>query len=181
MKIVSADHAFRTMVHEVVSADHAFRTMVHETVSADHVGVLRVSTPAIAAWATTIVGVMSKPLRVLLVEDSERDAALLRLHLRRGGYDANVQRVDTRAALEAQLREGPWDVVVSDFNLPGFEAFAARTIVQESGGEIPFIVLSGDFSPSVIEGMAAAGIRYAGKYEMGKLVPIIDDRMRERA
>jgi CheY-like chemotaxis protein len=124
---------------------------------------------------------MSRPLRLLLVEDSERDAALLKLYLRRGGYDADVQRVDTRAALDAQLREGPWDVVVSDFNLPGFDAFAARKAVQESGSEIPFIVLSGDFSPSVIEEMAAAGIRYVYKHEMGKLGPTIEDCMRERA
>lgn len=124
---------------------------------------------------------MSRPLRLLLVEDSERDAALLKLHLRRGGYDAYVERVDTRAALDAQLREGQWDVVVSDFNLPGFDAFATGTAVQESGRDIPFIVLSGDFSPGVIEGLDAAGIRYVGKYEMGKLVPIIDDCLRERA
>ncbi|HYK03176.1 MAG TPA: response regulator [Thermoanaerobaculia bacterium] len=124
---------------------------------------------------------MSRPLRLLLVEDSERDAALLRLHLRRGGFDADVQRVDTREALEARLREGPWDVVVSDFNLPGFDAFAAREAVQESGRDIPFIVLSGDFSPSVLDGMDAAGIRYVYKYEMGKLVPIIEDCLRERA
>jgi len=131
--------------------------------------------------AHRIVGAMPKPLRLLLVEDSERDAALLKLHLRRGGYDASVERVDTTAALDAQLRAAPWDVVVSDFNLPGFDAFAARRIVQESGRGIPFIVLSGDFSPSAIEEMAAAGIRYVGKYELGKLVPIIDDCMRERA
>lgn len=124
---------------------------------------------------------MPKPLRLLLVEDSERDAALLKLYLRRGGYDAVVQRVDTRAALDAQLREGQWDVVVSDFNLPGFDAFGAREAVQESGRDIPFLVLSGDFSPNVIEGMAAAGIRYVCKYEIGKLVPIIDDCMKDRA
>ena len=124
---------------------------------------------------------MTKPLKVLLVEDSERDTALLKLTLRRGGYTADVHRVETRADLGAQLQDSPWDIVISDFNLPGFDAFAVRKIVQESGREIPFFVLSGDFSPDVMEAMVAAGIRYVGKYEIAKLVPIIDEYMRERA
>ena len=124
---------------------------------------------------------MTKPLKVLLVEDSERDTALLKLFLRRGGYDADVHRVDTRAELDAQLQAGRWDIVVSDFNLPGFDAFAARKAVQESGRDIPFVVLSGDFSPAVIEAMAAAGIRYLYKSEMREIVPIIDDCVRERS
>lgn len=124
---------------------------------------------------------MTKPLKVLLVEDSERDTALLKLTLRRAGYTADVYRVETRADLGAQLQDAPWDIVISDFNLPGFDAFAARKIVQESGRDIPFIVLSGDFSPDVMEAMVAAGIRYVGKYEIGKLVPIIDECMRERS
>ncbi|HEX6084195.1 MAG TPA: response regulator [Thermoanaerobaculia bacterium] len=124
---------------------------------------------------------MARPLRVLLVEDSERDAALLRLYLRRGGYDPDVQQVDTRAQLAAQLQAGPWDIVVSDFNLPGFDAFDARKMVLESARELPFIVLSADFSPAMTEQMAAAGIRYVCKYEIRSIIPIIDDYMRDRS
>jgi CheY-like chemotaxis protein len=123
---------------------------------------------------------MARPLRVLLVEDSERDEALLKLYLRRGGYDAALHRVDTLAELNAQLRAGEWDVVVSDFNLPGFDAFAARKAVQESGREIPFVVLSGDYTPALSQALDAAGIRYIAKYEMRNLLPIIDDYMRDR-
>jgi len=121
---------------------------------------------------------MPKPLRVLLVEDSERDAALLKLYLRRGGYDAQVQRVDTRGDLEAQLRAGTWDLVVSDFNLPGFDAFATMQAVKESGREIPVVVLSGDFSPAALEEIRAAGIRYAYKGDMSAIMAIIEDATR---
>ena len=124
---------------------------------------------------------MAKPLRVLLVEDSERDAALFKLYLRRGGYDADVHRVDTRAELAAQLQAGPWDIVVSDFNLPGFDAFASRDVLLESGRDLPFIVLSADFSPTMTEQMAAAGIRFVCKYEIRNVVTAIDETMRERS
>jgi CheY-like chemotaxis protein len=124
---------------------------------------------------------VAKPLRVLLVEDSERDAALFKLYLRRGGYDADVHRVETRAELAAQLQAGPWDIVVSDFNLPGFNAFAARDVLLESGLDLPFVVLSADFSPTMTEQITAAGIRYVCKYEMRKVVAVIDETMRERS
>lgn len=124
---------------------------------------------------------MAKPLRVLLVEDSERDAALLKLYLRRGGYDADVHRVETRVELQARLQAGPWDIVVSDFNLPGFDAFAAMKEVKESGRDIPFVVLSGDFSPTAIEAITAAGIRYVYKDDMPGVIAVIDQSVRERA
>jgi CheY-like chemotaxis protein len=124
---------------------------------------------------------MPKSLTLLLVEDSDRDAALLKLTLRRGGYDADVHRVDTLADLATQLGAGTWDVVISDFNLPGFDAFAARNMVLESGRDLPFIVLSADFSPTTIQQMTAAGIRHVSKYEIRNVVAIIDDYMRERS
>ena len=124
---------------------------------------------------------MPKPLRVLLVEDSERDAALLKLFLRRGGYDAQVHRVDTRPELDAQLQAGAWDIVVSDFNLPGFDAFAAVQAVKESGRDVPIVLLSGDFSPAALEEIRAAGIRYACKGDMPAILTIIEDSRREGA
>jgi CheY-like chemotaxis protein len=123
---------------------------------------------------------MAKPLRVLLAEDSERDEALLKLYLRRGGYDVELQRVDTLAALDAQLRAGAWDVAISDFNLPGFDAFAARKAVLQSGREIPFLVLSGDYSPALRETLDAEGIRYLTKSEIRNIVPVIDELLRNR-
>ncbi|HYI10173.1 MAG TPA: response regulator [Thermoanaerobaculia bacterium] len=121
---------------------------------------------------------MAKPLRMLLVEDSERDAALLMLYLRRGGYAPEVRRVDTRAELRSELRDGRWDIVVSDFNLPGFDAFAAMADLQASGRSIPFVVLSGELAPNVIETITAAGSRFVYKYVMREIVPIIDEYMR---
>ena len=52
---------------------------------------------------------MTKPLRVLLVEDSERDAALVKLYLRRGGFDATVHRVETAEEMAAVLQAEEFD------------------------------------------------------------------------
>lgn len=86
----------------------------------------------------------ARPLRLLLVEDSERDAAHVTLSLRRGGWAPEVRRVETKEEMAAALREGGWDAIVSDYNLPRFSAPDALATLRETGLDIPFIVVSGE-------------------------------------
>ena len=117
----------------------------------------------------------AKPLRVLLVEDSERDGALVMLYLRRGGYEPTLQRVDSRMEMRAKLKTSDWDIVISDFNLPGFDAYAVMEVLKESGKKIPVIVLSGEINQAIIEGVQKAGANeYLAKYEMRQIVPAIE-------
>ena len=125
---------------------------------------------------------MAKPLRVLLIEDSERDAALLLLYLRRGGYEPTVQRVESALSMKVQLNTAEWDVIISDFNLPAFNGYAALKALQETGKRIPFIVLSGEISREIIDGVTQAGATaYLAKYEMGQIVPTIERAMQGQA
>ena len=116
-----------------------------------------------------------KPLRLLLVEDSERDAALLQLYLKRGGFDAVIVRVENAHDMNEQLTSSRWDVIVSDFNMPAFNAYAALKVLEESGRRIPLIVLSGEINQKIIDGVKAAGATdYLAKYEMRQIVPAIE-------
>jgi response regulator RpfG family c-di-GMP phosphodiesterase len=69
---------------------------------------------------------MSLPLRVLIVEDSEDDVLSLLRELRRGDYSPVYQRVDTPQEMEAALAGEPWDIVISDYNMPHFSGPAVR-------------------------------------------------------
>jgi CheY-like chemotaxis protein len=62
---------------------------------------------------------MTRALRVLIVEDSEIDAALLVRELRRG-YELTFERVQTEDTMREALRKQAWDVVISDYSMPGF-------------------------------------------------------------
>ncbi len=86
---------------------------------------------------------MSQPLRVLLIEDSEDDAVLILHTLRRGGYVPEAQRVDNAQALRAALERQPWDLVISDYVIPGFGGLAALSLVKEQAPDVPFIMVSG--------------------------------------
>ena len=118
---------------------------------------------------------MTRPLRVLLIEDSERDAALLQLYLRRGGYEATLQRVENQEAMRTQLNASEWDVVISDCNLPSFNAHAALSLLKESGRKIPFLVLSGGIAPDAVDQILKAGAtHFVLKNEMAKIASIIE-------
>src|SRR5258706_4838606 len=86
---------------------------------------------------------MAKPLRVLIVEDSEDDALLLLRELQRSGYEVEFERVETVEAMQAALTQKTWDLILSDYSLPNFNAPQALEIVKASGLDLPFIIMSG--------------------------------------
>ncbi len=86
---------------------------------------------------------MTRPLKALLIEDCEEDSLLLLRELRRGGFAVESERVDDEPGLRAALARGPWDVVFSDFHMPGFSAQAAFAIVKAHAPDVPFIIVSG--------------------------------------
>ena len=73
-----------------------------------------------------------KPLRTLIVEDSEDDALLVLRELRRGGYEPLHERVETPEEMREALEGSAWDVVISDYRLPRFDAPAALALAREA-------------------------------------------------
>lgn len=123
---------------------------------------------------------MDTKLRVLLVEDSEDDALLLKRELKRGGYKLDSVRVWDAADMRAALASQTWDVVISDHRMPRFSAPEALAIVQESGLDTPFIIVSGaDGEDFAVDAMKAGAHDYIKKDNMTRLVPAIEREVRE--
>ncbi|HEX5100883.1 MAG TPA: response regulator [Polyangiaceae bacterium] len=80
--------------------------------------------------------------RVLLLEDNPHDAELVELELRRGGVDVELTRVWDRDKYVELLDSGP-DLVISDYNLPGFDGLSALALLRARHHETPFILVSG--------------------------------------
>ena len=72
---------------------------------------------------------MATPLRVLIVEDSLEDAELLLAELRRGGYDVSYERVTSEPEVRRALQAGSWDLIISDYSLPGFDGKDRKSVV----------------------------------------------------
>ena len=121
-----------------------------------------------------------KPLRALIVEDSEDDAELLLQELRRGGYSPNHTRVDTPEAMSAELNKSSWDIVYADFTMPRFNAFAALALLHDTGLDIPFIIVSGTIGEDrAVTAMKAGAHDYILKDNMKRLVPATERELRD--
>ncbi len=92
---------------------------------------------------------MNKPLRILLVEDSEDDALLLLLELRKGGFSADYERVETAEVMNEALRRREWDIVISDYVMPRFSGLDALRVLKDSGLDVPFIIVSGNIGKTL--------------------------------
>lgn len=84
-----------------------------------------------------------RPLRCLIVEDSDDDTLLLVRHLTKEGFNIHHERVETARAMSDALDRQEWDVVLADYNLPTFSAPEALHLLQQKRRNVPFIVLSG--------------------------------------
>lgn len=122
---------------------------------------------------------MGNSLRILLVEDSPLDAELLEAELTAGGLSFHLVRVETREAMLDALHGQYWDIIVSDYNLPGFTGIEALLTVMEEGFDLPFIIVSGVIGESTaVEAMKAGAQDYLMKGNLSRLVPAIRNAIR---
>jgi PAS domain S-box-containing protein/putative nucleotidyltransferase with HDIG domain len=84
-----------------------------------------------------------RPLRVLCLEDSPLDAELVCETLVGAGYQVDVSLAPDRRRFEELLAGGPYDVILADFALPGFDAHAALPLAKTAFPATPFICVSG--------------------------------------
>ncbi len=123
---------------------------------------------------------VDRPLRVLIVEDSEDDAALLLRELRRGGYDVAYERVDTPETLNAALDRQNTDIVFSDYTMPRFNGMDALNLIRGRGLDMPFIFLSGTIGEdTAVTAMKRGAQDYIMKGNLKRLLPAVERELRE--
>jgi len=121
---------------------------------------------------------MKKPLRVLLVEDREEDAIFLLRELRHA-YDTEFERVASAAELQRALSKR-WDIIISDYSMPGFNGIEALQIVLGTNLDIPFIIVSGAIGEEIaVNAMTNGASDYVMKGNLARLVPAVERELRE--
>jgi sigma-B regulation protein RsbU (phosphoserine phosphatase) len=132
----------------------------------------------------TPVGSGTSPLvlRVLVVEDSEFDARILVAQLRTGGWAVAFKRVASGPTLLATLQAEPWDLILCDHTMPGFSAPEALQILQGTGLDVPFIIISGGIEEGVaIDAMKAGAQDFLKKGDTGRLIPAVQRELKDAA
>jgi signal transduction histidine kinase len=116
----------------------------------------------------------ARPVRLLHIEDSEPDHALAMAQLRRAGLLLAEERVETRADFEAALAR-PWDLILSDYNLPGFSGLEALQMLRERDSLMPFILVSGEIGEdTAVEAMRNGASDYLLKNNLARLAPALE-------
>jgi len=123
---------------------------------------------------------MENTLKVLVVVDAAEDAQLVARELARGGFSVKFRRAANAQALRAALDGSPWDVILCDYTLPGFDGLQALQVVRESGLDTPLLMISA----RVGEEAAAAAIRAGAadfllKENLARLAPAVKRELAE--
>jgi DNA-binding NtrC family response regulator len=100
---------------------------------------------------------MDIPLRVLMIEDSDRDVALEVRALKSAGYQVTYAVAETAVEMKAALAEQVFDIVISDNDMPQFDAQGALAVLKQSGLDIPFIIVSGAIGEEIAGALMKAG------------------------
>ncbi len=92
---------------------------------------------------------MTSPVRILYVDDYPLDRELVRdaLEKENGGFE--VVEAASRADFEAILARGDFDLVLSDFNILGFEGLQVLEAVRAKDPNLPVIIVTGTGSEEV--------------------------------
>jgi PAS domain S-box-containing protein len=112
-------------------------------------------------------------LRVLIVEDSEDDFYILIRELNKGIYEIEYSLVEDAIGLENALLQ-EWDIIISDYQLPGFTGYNALSMCNEKGIDTPFIMVSGTVGEDIAVEMMKSGAKdYIMKNSLARLLPAV--------
>jgi signal transduction histidine kinase/DNA-binding response OmpR family regulator len=111
-----------------------------------------------------------QPLRVLLIEDDDADAALIKRQLVRAGWEAEITRIATFEELSAVMEQLTWDIVIVDYILPGFDGLIATRQIRARNAELPIVMLSGMAGEELaVQAMQAGAQDYLLKARLERL------------
>ncbi len=123
---------------------------------------------------------MKKQLRILILEDNDTDAELMKHELRKGNITFESRCVKTREAFEKSLGDFAPDLILADYTLPAFDGRSALRISNEKLPDVPFIFVSGTIGEDfAIESLKSGATDYVLKDRISRLAPAVDRALRE--
>ena len=123
---------------------------------------------------------MKPNLRILNLEDDLTDAELNQAMLSARWPECEVVRVDSKEEFIKALEAGGFDLILSDYTIPGFDGRSALQLAREKRPEIPFIFVSGTIGEdTAIEALKNGATDYVLKHRPIRMIPAVDRALRE--
>jgi diguanylate cyclase (GGDEF)-like protein len=119
-------------------------------------------------------------LRLLLIEDSPGDEALVVRVLSERGYDVALERVESAAALTEAMERQSWDIAIADYTMPAFSAVAISELLRQADADLPFIFMSDTSGEEAAVAAMRIGARdYILKDHLDALAPAVERELGE--
>lgn len=124
---------------------------------------------------------MSSSLRVLMVEDSQEDAAQLLLELQRGGYETAYQQVETSESLKTTFSQPHWDFAFVDCRMLHLGSTDTLAFLREKDPDLSIIIVSDRLTEELaVSAMKTGANDYIEKNNLKRLLPVVERELRER-
>ena len=124
---------------------------------------------------------VAKPVRVLILEDSEADAELIRHELARSGLRTVIRRVDSESAFASAIADFAPDVVLSDHSVAHFDAQSALALLRRARPATPLIAVTVPFDGATAVACVRAGAAdVIAKGNLSRLAASITEAIRLR-
>lgn len=118
---------------------------------------------------------MNAMINLLVIEDEQADFLLIERQLRQSGLDFRCSRVTNQLELDAALDVDGWDVVLSDYNVPGMVFWEILELFRTRLPELPLILVSGSVGEEVAVELLKQGVwDFVLKDRLGRLASAIE-------
>lgn len=123
---------------------------------------------------------MKQLLKVLFIEDADADVAIMVRELQKTDFELQYDIVDDEKSLRTALGEKKYQVIIADYNIPGFSGATALKITQAVCPEVPFILVSGTIGEENAVTMMRNGAHdYIMKNNLAKLASVVKRELKE--
>ncbi len=127
-----------------------------------------------------VIRLIKRKLRILMIEDEERDATLVEHALKDGGFEFSFKRVDTESTYVRALENFQPSVILSDHGLPAFDGFSALSIAQDKVPDVPFIFVTGSLGEEMaIKALKNGATDFVLKHRLATLPPAVHRALRQ--
>jgi diguanylate cyclase (GGDEF)-like protein/PAS domain S-box-containing protein len=124
--------------------------------------------------------IVTRPLRLLHLEDSPRDAELVRHRLQSSGLRCDTVVAESKDSFEAALIGSTFDLILVDYNLPGYDGMRALKLAQRTQPDVPVILISGTVGEEeAVKSLQFGATDYLLKVRLDRLVPAVERALRE--
>ncbi len=122
-----------------------------------------------------------KNIKILIAEDLPSDALLNEREARKTFQDVSLKIVDSEKEFIKALTEFKPDIVLSDYNMPGFNGLEALKITEAMSPSTPVIIVTGSVNEeTAVECMRAGANNYVLKEQLRRLGPALQHAMEEK-